>query len=79
MPLAAIIPVDLVTLVGGAVMTETIFGWKGMGSLFIDSLRQSESDPIMAYVMAVGVFTMLMNLLADFLYALLDPRVRVNA
>jgi peptide/nickel transport system permease protein len=79
MPLAAVIPVDLVTLVGGAVMTETIFSWTGMGRLFIDSLRNAEIDPIMAYVMITGSFTLAMALLADFLYALLDPRIRVNA
>jgi peptide/nickel transport system permease protein len=79
MPLAAVIPVDLVSLVGGAVMTETIFAWTGMGRLFIDSLRAAEIDPIMAYVMITGAFTLVMALLADFFYALLDPRIRVNA
>ncbi|MDR2619800.1 MAG: ABC transporter permease [Propionibacteriaceae bacterium] len=79
MPLAAIVPVDLVTLVGGAIMTETIFSWAGMGQLFITSLHQAEIDPIMAYVMITGAFTLIMALLADFFYALLDPRIRVNA
>ncbi|MEN0071383.1 MAG: ABC transporter permease [Propionicimonas sp.] len=79
MPLASIIPVDLVALIGGAVITETIFGWRGMGKLFIDSLRQSEIDPIMAYIMITGALAMIANLVADFLYAVLDPRIRVNA
>ncbi|MDR1237678.1 MAG: ABC transporter permease, partial [Propionibacteriaceae bacterium] len=79
MPLAAIIPVDLVTLIGGAVMTETIFGWSGMGKLFIDSLRGSEVAPIMAYVMITGAVAIIASLAADFLYALLDPRIRVKA
>jgi peptide/nickel transport system permease protein len=79
MPLAAVIPIDLTSLIGGAVMTETIFGWSGMGKLFITSLRQHEIDPLMAYIIIVGAFAILMALLADFLYALLDPRIRVNA
>lgn len=79
MPLASIIPVDLVSLIGGAVITETIFGWSGMGRLFIESLRQSEIDPVMAYVMITGALAIIANLLADFLYAVLDPRIRVNA
>ncbi|MDR1432286.1 MAG: ABC transporter permease subunit [Propionibacteriaceae bacterium] len=79
MPLAAVIPVDLVAMIGGAVMTETIFGWAGMGKLFIDSLRQSEVAPIMAYVMITGAVAIIANLAADFFYALLDPRIRVNA
>jgi len=79
MPLASIIPVDLVALIGGAVITETIFGWSGMGKMFIDSLRSSEADPVMAYVMITGALAMIANLVADFLYAVLDPRIRVNA
>lgn len=79
MPLASIIPVDLVALIGGAVITETIFGWSGMGKMFIDSLHDSEVDPVMAYVMITGALAMLANLAADFLYAVLDPRIRVNA
>lgn len=79
LPLASIIPVDLLSMVGGAVMTETIFGWSGMGKLFIDSMHMSMIDPIMAYVMIIGAIAMAANLLADFLYAVLDPRIRVNA
>jgi len=79
LPLASIIPVDFVSLIGGAVITESIFGWAGMGKLFRDSLFRSEVDPLMAYVMITGAMVMLANLAADFLYAVLDPRIRVNA
>ena len=47
--------------------------------MFVTSLRQSEPDPVMAYVMITGALAMVANLVADFLYALLDPRIRVNA
>lgn len=79
LPLASIIPVDVITMIGGAVITETIFGWNGMGKLFIDSMRQSELDPIMAYILITGILAIVANLVADFLYAVLDPRIRVNA
>ncbi|MGJ6980175.1 ABC transporter permease [Aestuariimicrobium soli] len=79
MPLASIVPPDFIAMIGGAVITETIFGWRGMGRMFIDGLRGSEADPVMIYVMITGGLAMVANLLADLLYALLDPRIRVNA
>ena len=79
LPLASIIPLDLIGLIGGAVITETIFGWSGMGKMFIDSMNTSQIDPVMAYIMIVGALAMFANLVADFLYAVLDPRIRVNA
>ena len=79
LPLASIVPVDFITMIGGAVITETIFGWSGMGRLFIDSLGGSEIDPVMAYVMITGALAIIANLVADFVYGLLDPRIRVNA
>ncbi len=79
LPLASVVPVDVITLIGGAVITETIFGWSGMGRLFVVSLRQSEVDPVMAYVMITGALAIVANLVADYLYALLDPRIQVAA
>lgn len=78
-PLASIIPVDIITLIGGAVITETIFSWYGMGRLFIVSLGQAEIDPVMAYLVIVGILAVVANFVADLLYAVLDPRIRVNA
>ena len=79
MPLASIVPVDFITLIGGAVITETIFGWAGMGRLFLTSLGGQEVDPVMFYIMLTGGLAMIANLVADFLYAVIDPRIRVNA
>lgn len=79
LPLASIVPVDFITLIGGAVITETIFGWAGMGRLFVTSLDGSEVDPVMAYVMITGALAMIANLVADYIYGVLDPRIRVNA
>lgn len=78
-PLASIVPVDIITLIGGAVIIETIFNWFGMGRLFVVSLAGSEIDPIMAYLLVIGMLAVLANLVADVLYAVLDPRIRMNA
>ena len=77
LPLASIVPVDIITLIGGAVLTETVFNWSGMGHLFVDSLQRNQQDPVMAYILIVGIFAVLANFIADLVYAVLDPRIRV--
>ncbi len=79
LPLASIVPVDFITMIGGAVITETIFNWAGMGRMFVTALGGSEIDPVMVYIMITGALAMIANLVADFLYGILDPRIRVNA
>lgn len=78
-PLASIVPVDIITLVGGAVITETIFSWFGMGRLFVDALNNNVIDPVMAYLLIVAILAVVANFVADLVYAVLDPRIRVNA
>lgn len=78
-PLATIIPLDLAALFGGAIITERIFGWSGMGTLFLKSLQTSDADPIMGYFLVIGSMLVLANIVVDFVYAGLDPRIRVNA
>ncbi len=78
-PLATIIPLDFAGILGGAVITEKIFGWRGMGTMFLSGLQKSELDPVMAYVLLIGFVAIVANFLADLLYAVLDPRIRVNA
>ena len=79
LPLASIVPVDIITLLGGAVITETVFGWFGMGRLFVVSLNGNQQDPVMAYIVIVGVLAVIANFVADLIYAVLDPRIRVAA
>lgn len=78
-PLASIVPVDIITMIGGAVITERIFGWRGMGFLFADSLGKNIIDPVMAYLLIVAILAVVANFIADLMYAVLDPRIRVNA
>lgn len=79
LPLASIVPVDIITLLGGAVITETVFGWFGMGRLFVVSLGTNQQDPVMAYILIIGILAVVANLVADLVYAALDPRIRVSA
>ena len=79
LPLASIVPIDIITLLGGAIITETVFGWFGMGRLFVDSLANNQQDPVMAYIVIVGILAVIANFVADLIYAVLDPRIRVAA
>jgi peptide/nickel transport system permease protein len=79
LPLASIVPIDIITLLGGAILTETVFGWFGMGRLFVDSLGDNQQDPVMAYIVIVGILAVIANFVADLIYAVLDPRIRVAA
>jgi len=76
-PLTTIMAFDFAALIGGAVITETVFGWKGMGELFRTGLNQVDPGPVMAFFLVTGTAAVLFNLLADILYAVLDPRIRV--
>lgn len=76
-PIATIAAFDFAGLIGGAVITENVFGWKGMGDLFITGLRNVDPAPVMAFFLVTGSAGILFNLLADIFYAVLDPRIRV--
>ena len=76
-PIATIAAFDFAGLIGGAVITETVFGWKGMGQLFVTGLRDADPAPVMAFFLVTGSAAIFFNLLADIFYAVLDPRIRV--
>ena len=64
------------SLLGGAVITESIFGWRGLGAMFRAGLDAVDPGPVMAYYLVAGGAAVIMNMLADIAYAFLDPRVR---
>ncbi len=74
-PLVTILGLNLPGLVSGAVVTEKIFAWPGMGQLFLNALGQFDFSLLMGYLCLVAVAVVLGNLLADVTYAWLDPRV----
>ncbi|MEM8618824.1 MAG: ABC transporter permease [Actinomycetota bacterium] len=78
LPLATIVAFDISGIISGAVITETVFQWEGMGTLFIDGLREFDPNRVMAFFVVTGAFAVVFNLLADVAYAVLDPRIRVG-
>jgi peptide/nickel transport system permease protein len=66
-------------MLGSSVIVEKVFGWPGVGSYAIDALTASDYAPVQGFVLAMGVLFVLLNLLVDLLYGLIDPRVSVDA
>jgi dipeptide transport system permease protein len=66
-------------MLGGSVIVEKVFSWPGVGSYAIDALTASDYAPVQGFVLAMGVLFVLLNLLVDIAYVLVDPRVRVDA
>ncbi len=77
-PLIALAGIQLPWLFSGALVTETIFGWPGMGRLFVDALTMKEYPVLMGMVMITAIFVIIGNLLADVINALIDPRIRLE-
>ncbi len=78
LPLVTIIGLDLPFLLGGAIVTESIFAWPGMGMLFLESLDRSDYPVLMAMLMMLAVFIVISQLVTDLLYSFLDPRVSLS-
>lgn len=78
-PIITVIGLDLPIIVAGAALTETVFNWPGMGRLFVEMAFSREYSVLMAITMITTVVVIAGNLLADILYALVDPRVRLGA
>jgi peptide/nickel transport system permease protein len=76
-PLATDVATQSGLLFGGLVITETLFAIPGMGRLFLDSLRAGDVYTVLGYLMVTGLFVIVFNLLADLVYGILDPRVRL--
>ncbi|MDM7830795.1 ABC transporter permease [Cellulomonas edaphi] len=78
-PLATIVAIDIGALIGGAVITESVFSFKGMGVLFLNGVRDHSPNPVMGVFLVTGITAVVFNLIADLAYSALDPRVRVKA
>ncbi len=75
-PLTTVTALDLAALMGGAVITETVFQWRGMGALLADAIGDRNVYMIMGWLLVSATFVILFNLIADLLYGVLDPRIR---
>jgi peptide/nickel transport system permease protein len=75
-PLTTVTALDLASIISGAVVTETVFQWRGMGDLLLTAIRDNDTYVVMAWLLVTATVVILFNLLADLLYAVLDPRIR---
>jgi peptide/nickel transport system permease protein len=78
-PVVTLMAIDFGLLLGGAIITETVFQWRGMGTLFYNAvLRDIDPNMAMAYLMVTATLVIVFNILADIAYAYLDPRIRID-
>jgi len=75
-PLVTVVAIDIGALFGGLIVTEVIFSWPGMGSLFTQALFAGDFPIVLAILMVTTTLIIVFNLLADISYAFLDPRIR---
>jgi peptide/nickel transport system permease protein len=77
-PIVTLVALNFGALLGGAVVTETVFGLDGMGLYFIRALNAGDPYPVMAWLMVTATIIIVFNLIADVAYGYLDPRVRYD-
>lgn len=77
-PLVTMTGLDFATLLGGAIITETVFGYPGLGLLTVQASQAYDLPTIIGVVMLAGAFVILMNIVVDIAYAFIDPRVRLG-
>src|SRR6266496_3283967 len=75
-PIATVVAIDTGALFGGAILTERVFSWAGMGDMLVRGISQADIYVVLAWLMVTSVIIILFNLAADILYAVLDPRIR---
>ncbi len=77
-PLVTIVALDLASVISGAIITETVFAWPGIGRLFVESMEGRDYPVLMGLMMLGSLALVLANLLADIAYAVIDPRIRLG-
>ncbi|SHH84182.1 peptide/nickel transport system permease protein [Caloranaerobacter azorensis DSM 13643] len=75
-PIITVVGLQFGYLLGGAVLTETVFSWPGVGRLLVDAIRQKDTPMVLASVVFVSVTFSFVNLMVDILYAYVDPRIK---
>ena len=78
LPMITLAGLQLPALLSGALVTETVFTWPGMGRLFLDSIGYRDYPVVMGILMFAAVLVLLGSLLADVLYGVADPRIRLD-
>lgn len=77
-PLVSLLGIELGTIIGGAVVTEAVFAWPGLGRTMVAAVQARDYPVVQASVLVIGVFVVLINLVVDLLYQRIDPRLRIK-
>ena len=78
LPFITLIGLDIPFLLAGAVVTERIFAWPGMGRLFIDHTERADFPMLMGILMLISIAVVVFQIITDVVYSLVDPRIRLN-
>ena len=78
LPVLTLVSLQLGAVLSGAVITETIFSWPGIGSLMVESIQRRDYPVVQATVLLICLFYVMVNFLTDLLYAWVDPRIRLE-
>ena len=77
-PIVTQIGIQMSTLIGGAVLTERVFAWPGVGAFLVDSIQKSDFEVVTGFVIMLAIFVSIVLLIVDVLYAFLDPRIKAQ-
>jgi len=75
-PITTVVALDFAAILGGAVITETVYGWDGLGRWYLNGVFNQDINVILAYLLFTASLVILFNLFADIIYGFLDPRIR---
>lgn len=78
LPVLTLLGIQLGALLGGAVVTETVFNWPGVGSLLVDSIQRRDYPVVQGCVLLISLSYVVINLITDLLYSWIDPRIRLE-
>jgi peptide/nickel transport system permease protein len=78
LPFITLVGLDIPFLLAGAVVTERIFAWPGMGRLFIDHTERADFPMLMGILMLISIAVVIFQIITDVVYSLIDPRIRLN-
>lgn len=75
-PIVTAVGLQFGTLLGGAMLTETVFSWPGLGRLMVDSIKSKDIPMVLGSVIFMAVMFSIVNLMVDIIYAFVDPRIK---
>ncbi len=77
-PVVTVVALEIPSLIGGSLITETVFAWPGLGQFLIQAINNQDMSVVQVCILLIAVITLVANLLADIVYCLIDPRIRYS-